>query len=65
MNSFDPNLIRNAKSKDPKKLLNSLSDEDKEKVNNILSDKEALADILKSPQAQAIFKMLSGKDNNG
>lgn len=65
MNNFDPNLIKNAKSKDPKKLLDSLSAQDKEKVNNILSNKEALADILKSPQAQAILKMLSGKGNNG
>lgn len=65
MNNFNPDFIKTAKEKDPKKLLNSLSKEDQEKVNNILSDKEALNDLLKSPQAQAILKMLSGKGNNG
>ncbi len=62
MNSIDPKLIN---TKDPKKLLNSLSDKDKETVNRMLADKEALAEMLKSPQAKAIINMLSGKGKNG
>ncbi len=62
MNNIDPNLL---KDKDPKKLMSSLSKEDKETVNKMLNDKAALAEMLKSPQAQAIIKMLSGKGKNG
>lgn len=63
--NIDPNLIKSAKSKDPQKLLDSLSAEDKQKVNSILADKSALANLLKSPEAMAIMKMLSGKNGNG
>ncbi len=62
MNNIDPNLLNN---KDPKKLMESLSDKDKETVNKMLSDKKALSEMLNSPQARAIIKMLSGKDKNG
>ncbi len=62
MNNIDP---RQLNTKDPKKLMNSLSEKDKETVNKMLSDKKALSEMLKSPQAQAIMKMLSGKDKNG
>ena len=43
-----------AKSGDTSTLVNSLSQEDKQKLNNILSDKKALENLLKSPQAQAL-----------
>ncbi len=62
MKNIDPNLLKN---KDPKKLMDSLSQQDKETVNKMLNDKKALSEMLKSPQAQAIIKMLSGKGNNG
>lgn len=62
MNNIDPNLLNN---KDPKKLMESLSDKDKETVNKMLSDKKALSEMLNSPQAKAIIKMLSGKGKNG
>lgn len=62
MNNIDPKILG---EKDPKKLLESLSNEDKETVAKILKDKKALAELLKSPQAQAIMKMLSGKGKNG
>ncbi len=62
MNNIDPRLLNN---KDPKKLMNSLSEEDKKTVHKMLSDKKALEEMLKSPQAQAIIKMLSGKGKNG
>lgn len=66
MKNIDPNLIKNAaKIKDPKKLFETLSDDDKKKVNSILADKDALAQVLKSPQAAALMKLLSGKDKNG
>ncbi len=62
MNNIDPKLLA---TKDPKKLMESLSKKDKETVNKMLADKEALAKMLGSPQAQAIMKMLSGKGKNG
>lgn len=62
MNNIDPKLLA---TKDPKKLMESLSQKDKETVNKMLGDKEALAKMLSSPQAQAIMKMLSGKGKNG
>jgi len=65
MNISDNDFIKSAKEKDPQKLLNSLSEEDRKKVNAILSDKEALQNLLKSPKAAAIMKMLYGKGKNG
>lgn len=66
MKNIDPDLIKEAaQTKDPKKLFETLSDDDKKTVNSILSDKEALAQVLKSPQAAALLKMLSRKDKNG
>lgn len=62
MNNIDPKILA---EKDPKKLMESLSKEDKETVAKMLKDKKALAEILKSPQAQAIMKVLSGKGKNG
>ena len=62
MNNIDPNMLKN---KDPKKLMESLSDKDKETVNKMLSDKKALSEMLNSPQAKAIIKMLLGKGKNG
>ena len=62
MNNIDPKLLA---TKDPKKLMETLSEKDKEKVNKMLSDKEALAKMLSSPQAQTIIKMLSGNGKNG
>ena len=62
MKNIDPKILA---EKDPKKLMESLSKEDKETVAKILKDKKALAELLKSPQAQAILKMLSGKGKNG
>jgi hypothetical protein len=58
-------LSEAAKSGNTEKLINSLSPEDKQKLNSILSDKNAIAEVLKSPQAAAILKMLSGGGKNG
>lgn len=66
MKNIDENLIKDtAQTKDPKKLYQMLSDDDKKAVDSLLSDKEALAKVLKSPQAAALIKILSRKDNNG
>ena len=65
MNKFNPDLLKLQKEKDPQKLLNSLSPDERAKIDSILSDKEALNNILNSPKAQAILKMLSKNSNNG
>lgn len=43
-------------------LVNGLSAEDKQKLLKIMSDKQAMNDILKSPQAQALLKLFGGKN---
>lgn len=63
---IDSAAIKNAaKSGDTSALVNNLSKEDKQKLNDILSDKQALESLLKSPQAQALMKMLKKGNNNG
>ncbi|MBO5019124.1 MAG: hypothetical protein J6D52_00525 [Clostridia bacterium] len=65
-NNIDKKIISEAaKSGNTDKLINSLSPEDKQKLNSILNDKKAIAEVLKSPQAAAILKMLSGGGKNG
>ena len=65
-NKIDKEIIRKAaKSGDASALVNSLSKEDKQKLNNILQDKNALAEILNSPRAQTIMKMLGKGTKNG
>lgn len=65
-NKIDKEIIRKAaKSGDTSALVNSLSKEDKQKLNNILQDKNALAEILNSPRAQTIMKMLGKGTKNG
>lgn len=49
---------------DASALVNSLPTADKQKLNSILNDKEKLAEVLKSPQAQMLLKLF-GKDKNG
>ena len=58
-------ILETAKSSNTDKLINSLSKEDKEKLNSILNDRKAIEEMLKSPQAAAIIKMLSGGSKNG
>ncbi len=47
------------------KLISTLSAEDKEKLTKVLNDKKALSEILKSPQAMALIKLLGGGKKNG
>lgn len=64
--NIDRQAIKNAaKSGNTDALINSLSNEDKQKLNSVLNDKSALETVLKSPQAAAILKMLSGGGKNG
>lgn len=70
LSSLDGKIDRNAvlhaaKSGNTDKLINSLSAEDKQKLNSVLNDKKAIESVLKSPQAAAILKMLSGGGKNG
>lgn len=63
---IDPKAISQAaKSGDASALINNLSKQDKEKLNNLLSDKDALAKALNSPQAIALMKMFKGGRKNG
>lgn len=54
-----------AKSGDASALVNNLSKEDRQKLNNILSDKAALNNLLKNPQVMELMKKLSGGGKNG
>lgn len=63
--NINPELLKREKSKDPEKLLESLSPQDRKRVTDMLADKNALANLLKSPEALAIMNMLSGKGKNG
>ncbi len=51
-----------AKTGNTDQLINSLSGEDKQKLLKIMSDKQAMSNILKSPEAQAILKLFGGKN---
>ena len=43
-----------------------ISPEDREKLNRVMSDKESMEKLLKSPQAQLILKsVLKGGKNDG
>lgn len=60
---IEPNILNAVKNiKNPNELLNTLSQEEKATVNKMLSDKKALNELLNSPEAASIIKMLSGKD---
>lgn len=59
-------INRAAVGKDITPLVNSLSPEDREKLNRVMSDKESMEKLLKSPQAQLILKsVLKGGKNDG
>lgn len=60
---IDKKALENAvKTGNTDSLVNSLSNEDKQKLLNIMSDKQAMSDILKSPGAQALLKLFGGKN---
>jgi hypothetical protein len=60
---IDKKAVENAvKTGNTDSLVNSLSKEDKQKLLNLMSDKQAMKDILKSPQAQALLKLFGGKN---
>lgn len=44
-------------------MMSGMSAEQAAKVRNILSDKEKMREILSSPQAQQLMKMLKGNGN--
>ena len=60
---IDKKAVENAvKTGNTDSLVNSLSAEDKQKLLKLMSDKQAMSDILKSPQAQALLKLFGGKN---
>ena len=60
---IDKKAVENAvKTGNTDALVNSLSKEEKQKLLNIMSDKQAMNNILKSPEAQAILKLFGGKN---
>ena len=60
---IDKKAVENAvKTGNTDRLVNSLSAEDKQKFLKLMSDKQAMSDILKSPQAQALLKLFGGKN---
>lgn len=64
ISNLDPDTIKNLKSSGKAdKILNSLTEDQKQKLNTVLNDKNALEEILKSPQAIALMKMFGGNNN--
>ena len=70
-NNFSPDqllkLLMNSKGSSPDSnmaqdiLQNRITPEQRQRVQNILQDKNALENLLKSPQAQEIIKKMGGK----
>lgn len=53
-------------NKNVRPLINKLTREEQKKLSEIMSDKAKLEAVIKSPQAQAIFKtFLKGGEKNG
>ncbi|MBR4050589.1 MAG: hypothetical protein IKK09_08840 [Clostridia bacterium] len=70
-NNFSPDqllkLLMNSKGSSPDSnmaqdiLQNRITPEQRQRVQNILQDKNALENLLKSPQAQELMKKMGGK----
>lgn len=70
-NNFSPDqllkLLMNSKGSSPDSnmaqdiLQNKITPEQRQRVQNILQDRNALENLLKSPQAQELMKKLGGK----
>ncbi len=57
-NGIDPKKINSEKAN---ALFKNLSADDQKKIENLLNDKKALEDILKSDKAKAIMKLFGAK----
>ena len=51
-----------AKNGNADQLIDRLSPEEKQKLLNLMNDKAAMNEILKSPKAQALLKLFGGKN---
>lgn len=70
-NNFSPEqllkLLMNSKGNTPDSTVardlfeNKLTSEQRQRVQNILQDKNALENLMKSPQAQELMKKLGGQ----
>lgn len=65
MNNFniDKSTINAARRGDKDALLKNLSDDDRKKLEETLSDKQKLQQLLNSDAAQKLMKILGGKQN--
>ena len=57
-NGIDPKKINGEKAN---AMFKSLSAEDQKKISNLLNDKKALEEVLKSDKAKAIMKLFGAK----
>lgn len=51
--------INNLSKQSPQELLKKLSAEDAAKIKAVMKDKEAMNNLLNSPQAKALMKMIN------
>ena len=63
--SLDKSTVDAIKNGDSASLTRLLSSEDKKVLENLLSDKQKLKEILSSPEAQRLSKILGKKNGNG
>ncbi|MBQ2152805.1 MAG: hypothetical protein VZR27_08085 [Acutalibacteraceae bacterium] len=61
LNISPEQLKKSAQSGDMKSILNTMTDAQAAQVQNILNDKNALNQLLSSPQAKALLKGLQKK----
>ena len=57
-NGIDPKKINSEKAN---AMFKNLSAEDQKKISNLLNDKKALEEVLKSDKAKAIMKLFGAK----
>ena len=62
-NKIDKATLDAARRGDANALMQNLDDKDRKKVEEVLNDKDKLKQILNSPAAQNLMKILGGKQN--
>ena len=63
--NIDKNILNAAKRGDKNAILQNLKADDKKKIEEVLSDKDKLKQILSSDTARQLFKILGGDKKNG
>lgn len=62
-NKIDKKTFDAARRGDADAVMNTLNDDDRKKVQEVLSDKDKLKQILNSDAAKNLMKILGGKQN--